>query len=104
MFKQHTLKQGKHELVYQGNRLQGKRTKGRGMERKKIQRQERKRSSLASIARKKGTMMTIAGNCTQRRDQSGSKKGKGGKQLQQQHDQQTWDMIQVMRLKSQQLV
>jgi hypothetical protein len=39
MFKQHTLKQGKHELVYQGNRLQGKRTKERGMERKKIQRQ-----------------------------------------------------------------
>jgi hypothetical protein len=35
---------------------------------------------------------------------NGSKKGKGGKQLQQQHDQQTWDMIQVMRLKSQQLV
>ena len=31
------------------------------------------------LARKRGTMMTIAGNCTQRRDQSGSKKGKGGK-------------------------
>jgi hypothetical protein len=46
-------------------------------------------------------MMTIVGNCIQRRDQSGSKKGKGGKQLQQQHDQQTWDMIQVMRLRSQ---
>ena len=52
-------------------------------------------------ARKKGMIMAISGNCTQRRDQSGSKKGKGGKQLQQQHDQQTWDMIQVMRLISQ---
>jgi hypothetical protein len=57
-----------------------------------------------STTRKKGTMMTIAGNCTQRRDQSGSNKGNGGKHLQQQHDQQKWDMIQVMRLKSQQLV
>jgi hypothetical protein len=79
LFKKHTLKQGKHELVYQVNRLQGKRTKERGMARNKIQRQERKRSSLASIARKKGMMMTIAGNCIQRRDKSGSKRGKGGK-------------------------
>jgi hypothetical protein len=46
-------------------------------------------------------MMTIAGNYTQRRDQNGSKRGKGGKQLQHQHGQHTWDMIQVMRLKSQ---
>jgi hypothetical protein len=97
MFKQHTLKQGKHEFVYQGNHLQGKRTKGRGIERKKIQRQEGKRSSLASIARKKGMMMTIVGNCIPRRDRSGSKRGKGGKQLQYQHDQQTYDIIQVMR-------
>jgi hypothetical protein len=49
-------------------------------------------------------MMTIAGNCIPRRDQSGSKKGKGGKWLQQQHDQQTWDWIWVMNLKSQWLV
>jgi hypothetical protein len=47
----------------------------------------KKRSSLASIARNKGMMMTIDGNCIPRRDQSGSMKGKGGKQLQQQHDQ-----------------
>ena len=87
MFKQHTLKQGKQQLVYPGNRLQGKRTNGSGMERRKIQRQGRKRISLVSIARKKGTMMGIAGNCTQRRDQSGSNKGKGGKKLQRQHNQ-----------------
>jgi hypothetical protein len=35
--------------------------------------------------------MRIARNCTQRRDQSGSKRGKGGKHLQQQHDQQLED-------------
>jgi hypothetical protein len=35
-------------------------------------------------------MMSIVGNCTQRRDRSGSKRGKGGKKLQQQHGQQTW--------------
>jgi hypothetical protein len=51
------------------------------MARNKIQRQEGKKISLASIERKKGMMMTIVGNCTQRRYQSGSKKGKGGKQL-----------------------
>jgi hypothetical protein len=49
-------------------------------------------------------MMNIAGNCTQRRDQSGSKRSKGGKQLQQQHEQHTWGMIQVMTIRSQQLV
>jgi hypothetical protein len=70
------------------------------MERREIQWKERKRIPLASIARKKGMMRTIVGNCISRRDQSGSKKGKEGKQLQQQHDQQTWDKIQVMNLKS----
>jgi hypothetical protein len=45
-------------------------------------------------------MMTIAGNCIPRRDRSGSKKGKGGKQLQHQRGQRTWDHIQVMSLKS----
>jgi hypothetical protein len=74
------------------------------MERKKIQLQERKKISLASIARKKGMMMTIVGNCILRRDRNSSKKGKGGKHLQQQHSQQNWDMIQVMRLRSKQLV
>jgi hypothetical protein len=58
------IEEGKEELVYKGNRLQGKRKKERGNGKKKIQRQERKRSSLAIIARKKGTMMTIDGNCT----------------------------------------
>jgi hypothetical protein len=48
--------------------------------------------------------MSIAGNCTHRRDQSGSKKGKGDKNLQQQHGQQTLDQIQVMSLRLQQLV
>jgi hypothetical protein len=38
-----------------------------------------KRSSLARIERKKNTLMTIAGNFIPRRDQNGSKKGKGGK-------------------------
>jgi hypothetical protein len=66
--------------------------------------QERKRSSLASIARNKGMMMTIVGNFIPRRDRIGSKRGKGGKQLQQHHDQRTWDWIQVMNLKSQWLV
>jgi hypothetical protein len=46
-----------------------------------------------------GTMMNIASNFTQRRDRSGSKRGKGGKKLQQQHDQQTWDQIQVVSLR-----
>jgi hypothetical protein len=70
LFKQHKLKQGKHELVYQGNHLRGKRTKERGMARKQIQRQEGKRSSLANIARNKGMMMTIARNCIQRREKA----------------------------------
>jgi hypothetical protein len=70
-----------------------KEDKRKGNVKKQIQRQERKRSSLARISRKKGMMMTIVGNCSQRKEQSGSKKGKGGKQLQQQHDQKTWDMI-----------
>jgi hypothetical protein len=74
------------------------------MERRKIQWQERKRIPLASIARKKGMMRTVVGNCILRRDQSGSRKRKGGKQLQQQHDQQTWDQIQVMNLNSHWLV
>ena len=38
MSKQRILKQRKQELVYQGNRLQGKKTNERGMERKKVQR------------------------------------------------------------------
>jgi hypothetical protein len=104
LFKQHTLKKEKKEWVYQGNCLRGKRTKGSGMARRNIQWQEKKTSSLASIARKKGMMRTIVGNCIPRRDKSGSKKGKGGKQLQQHHDQQTWDRIQVMNLKSHWLV
>jgi hypothetical protein len=79
LFKQHKLRQEKQELVYQGNHLQEKRTKGRGMERNKIQRQEGKISSLVRIARKKGMVMSIAGNCILRRDRNGSKKGKGGK-------------------------
>jgi hypothetical protein len=49
-------------------------------------------------------MMNIDGNCTQRRNRSGSKRGKGGKKLQKQHIQQTWGKIQEMGLKSQQLV
>jgi hypothetical protein len=49
-------------------------------------------------------MSTIAENCILRRDRSGSKKGKRGKQLQQQHDQQTWDRIWVMNRKSHWLV
>jgi hypothetical protein len=32
LFKRYKLKQGKHGLVYQRNRLQGNRTKGNGME------------------------------------------------------------------------
>jgi hypothetical protein len=79
LFKKRTLRQGKHELVYQGNCLQGKNTKGSGMEKRKIQWQERKRIPLTNITRKKGMMRTIAGNCIPRRDQSGSKRGKGGK-------------------------
>jgi hypothetical protein len=75
------LKQEKLELVYQGNHLQRKKAKEKGMGRKKFNDSERKRSSLASIARKKGMMMNIVGNCTQRRDQSGSKRGKGGKKF-----------------------
>jgi hypothetical protein len=39
LFKQRILKQGKQELVYQGNNLQGKKAKERGMERKQVQRQ-----------------------------------------------------------------
>jgi hypothetical protein len=35
------------------------------------------------------------------RDPSGSKRRKGGKKMQQQHNQQTWDQIRVMNLKSQ---
>jgi hypothetical protein len=65
--------------------------KGSRMAGRQIQWPERKISPLASIARKRGMMRTIVGNCIQRRDQSGSKKGKGGKQLQQKHAQQTWD-------------
>jgi hypothetical protein len=38
-------------------------------------------------------MMRIDGNFTERRDRSGSKRGKGGKKLQQKHGQQTWDQI-----------
>jgi hypothetical protein len=74
------------------------------MERKQTQRKAGKRISLAIIARNKGMMITIARNCILRRDQNGSKKGKGGKQLQQQHEKKTWGMIQVMRLRSQPLV
>jgi hypothetical protein len=85
MFKRHTLKQGKQELVYQGNHIQGKRTKIGGMARRQIQWKERKRIPLESITRKKGMMRTIVGNFIPRRDQIGSKKGKGGKQLQQHH-------------------
>jgi hypothetical protein len=33
------IKQGKHELVYQVNSLQGKKTKERGMERKQVERE-----------------------------------------------------------------
>jgi hypothetical protein len=58
----------KKELVYHGNRLQEKRKKGSGMARRKIQWQERKGSPLASIARKKGMMRTVVGNCIPRRD------------------------------------
>jgi hypothetical protein len=36
IFKKHTLRQRKHELVYQGNHLQEKRTKGSGMARRQI--------------------------------------------------------------------
>jgi hypothetical protein len=57
------------------------------MEIKKIQQQEGKRNSLARISRDKGMMMTISRNCIPRRDRSGSKIGKGGKQLHQQHRQ-----------------
>jgi hypothetical protein len=49
------------------------------MARRKIQWPENKRSPLASIARKRGMMKTIVGNCILRRDRSGSKKIKGGK-------------------------
>jgi hypothetical protein len=73
--------------VYQGNRLQENRTKESGMARKQIQWQERKRSSLARIARKEGMMMTIVGNCIPRRDRSDSKRKNGGKQLHKHHDQ-----------------
>jgi hypothetical protein len=51
------------------------------MERRKIQWKERKRIPLASIARKRGMMRTVVGNCIPRRDQSGSRKRRGGKQL-----------------------
>jgi hypothetical protein len=79
LFKQHKLKQGKQGLVYQGNCLQGKRTNGSGMARRKIQWPERKISPLEIIVRKKGMMRTITGNCIPRRDRSGSRKGKRGK-------------------------
>jgi hypothetical protein len=49
-------------------------------------------------------MRTIVGNCILRRDQSGSNKGKGGNQLQQEHYQHTWDQIRVTNLKFQQLI
>jgi hypothetical protein len=86
--------------VYLRNRLQGKKTKGSGMARRKISWKERKRNHFASIARKRGMMRTIVDNYILRRDQSGSMKGKGRKKLQQQHDQQTWDRIHVMNQKS----
>ena len=73
------IEAGKTGVVYQGNRLQGKRTKGSGMARRQIQWQERKRSPLVSIPRKKGMMRTVVGNCIPRRDQSSSRKIKGGK-------------------------
>ena len=98
------IEAGKTRVGVSGEQSSRKEDKKRWNARRKIQWQERKRSPLVSIARKKGMMMTIAENCTQRRDRSGSKRQKGGKQLQQQHVQQTWDMIKVMRLKSQQLV
>jgi hypothetical protein len=65
---------------------------------------KRKRNPLASIARKRGMMRTVVDNCIPRRGQSGSRKRKGGKQLWQQHDPQTWDWIQVTNLKSHSLV
>jgi hypothetical protein len=37
LFKRHTLKQGKQVLVYRGNRLQEKKTKGSGMEKRQMQ-------------------------------------------------------------------
>jgi hypothetical protein len=49
-------------------------------------------------------MRTVVGNFIPRRGQSGSNKIKGGKQLRQQHDPQTWDQIQVTNLKSHWLV
>jgi hypothetical protein len=48
MFKRHILKQGKQ--MYQGNRLQGKRTRGNNMTRIQMQWQGRKGSPLARIA------------------------------------------------------
>jgi hypothetical protein len=45
--------------VYQGNRLQGKRTRGSGMKNRKMQWEEMMRSPLASIARKRGMMTTV---------------------------------------------
>jgi hypothetical protein len=48
---------------------------------RKIQGKERKRIPLASIARKRGMMRTIVGNCIPRRDSKWFKEKKGGKQV-----------------------
>jgi hypothetical protein len=81
------IEAGKRRVGVSGESSSRKEEKGSGIERRQIQWQERKRSSIASIARKNGMMMTIFGNCIPRRDRSGSNKGKGGKHLKQQHDQ-----------------
>ena len=41
--------------------------------------EKRKIGPLASIARKRGMMRTVVGNCIPRRGQIGSRKRKGGK-------------------------
>jgi hypothetical protein len=79
------IEAGKTGVGVSGESSSRKEDKRKWNERNQIQWQERKRSSLANIARNRSMMMTIVGNCIPRRDRSGSKRGKGGKQLQQQH-------------------
>jgi hypothetical protein len=79
LFKKHTSRKGKQELVYQGNRLLRKEDKRKwnGKKENSVARKEDNPSS--SIAIKKGMMRTIVGNCIPRRDQSWFKERKGRK-------------------------
>jgi hypothetical protein len=77
LFKQNTLNKGKQ--VYQGNHLEGKRTRESGQEKRQVQWRERKRIPLESISRKIGMMRTYVGSYIPRRGQSGSRKEREAK-------------------------